>query len=336
MKRFLPIFIGAALACTESQARQSANSSTHQTTVKVEKDKVMAQADQYEFPINTRKKLSVAMVQASSYIHIYLEGQSGVRRVDAANTFWVKNTGIAHQENQALHITEADGHDYYIFSNKKPPLLTTMFKDAKNGNARHKIVVEISNTGKYINYVEKAVGKKRIKLATTNKKPVKQAVLTVLNPTDINGKPSPKLTRSELPQIRKGKAIMPNGAQIIKRSNLSKSEQKSVAAKGRKIMGSSQVLFSTKLNLDRDAEKELFVCVKKTGKLTKAEKMTGPTRCFVQDTIDGEVRWYSTGITSSASISTFKTANGRYLVSQNESGLKGLRFDGSGYTFDMY
>ena len=230
MKRFLPILCGAVLACNESQARQPSATESQQATAVVHHDRTADQTELIELPILTRKKLSVAMVQANKSIHIYLEGHSGVRRVDAADTYWVKDTGIARVENQAMHITEVDGHDYYVFSTKKPPLLTTLFKDAANENARHKIVVEISNTGQYLNYVEKSVGKKRVKLATTNKKPTKQAVLTVPNQTDIYGKPSPKLTRSELSQARKGKG-MPTGATAIKRSNLNGSEQKAVAAR---------------------------------------------------------------------------------------------------------
>ena len=132
MKRFLPILCGAVLACNESQARQPSATESQQATAVVHHDRTADQTELIELPILTRKKLSVAMVQANKSIHIYLEGHSGVRRVDAADTYWVKDTGIARVENQAMHITEVDGHDYYVFSKKKPPLLTTLFKDAAN------------------------------------------------------------------------------------------------------------------------------------------------------------------------------------------------------------
>jgi hypothetical protein len=279
-----------------------------------------------DLPLSTKAQLSVAVVEADQKWHIWMEGRSGIIHANLNDTYWLEQGGVALTQGSGQYNHEIDGHTYLTPKKLSTVSMSEKMKSATENKTGIKIILEMTDKGKYITQVKPPTGRSA-RLATTNQKPVSSAIFTVANKTDALGKPKPKLSANLAKEAKI--SGLPSAAKKLEQKNPKIELQKKWEADMKELYEKAAVIsYSTMINLDNDEADEGFFC---------AKVKTGMT-CFVYDTIQGNDRYYFTGFNWKAKepIYLFSTDSGIYISHQQKlskaSVTKVLRFDGSGYT----
>lgn len=279
-----------------------------------------------DLPLSTKTQLSVAIVEADQKWHIWMEGRSGIIHASLNDTYWLDQGGISLSQGSGQYNHEVDGHTYLTPKKLSTVSMSEKMKSATENTTDIKIILEMTDKGKYITQVKPALGRSA-RLATTNQKPVSSAIFTVNNKTDALGVPKPELSANLVKETKE--SGLPSSAKKLEQKNPSIELQKKWEADMKELYEKATVIsYSTMINLDNDEADEGFFC---------AKVKTGMT-CFVYDTIQGNDRYYLTGFNWKAKepIYLFSTDTGTYISHQQKlskaSVTKVLRFDGSGYT----
>lgn len=286
--------------------------------------------DTLQMSISTKSKLSVAIVEADSKYHIWMEGRSGILRTDLAKAFWLEQGGVSIPQGTGQRHLEIDGHDYFTMTTPSKVSLSKKIEDNPKNTTGIKVTLEMTGKGKYITQVVPPTGRS-VKVSSSIQKPLRTAILEVENKTDALGTPTPQLNAEQIKSAKANKAI-PMGATKVAKVEASKEQQAKWTTDLQNLLGSNVAMgWSSLVNLDGDEAQEGLICVTESqGK-----------RCYVWDTINNEERYYSAGlIWDDAHLPNIFTLDKHTYVSleqkmQKTSVFKVLRFDGSGYDVDQ-
>jgi len=319
---FLP-FLTTVIACADSEAKLNTSDSPSESTTTPSTEEVT-------LPISTKESLSVIAVEADSKYHIWMEGRSGVLRSGINDTFWLSNGGVSISQGSGQYNIEVDGHNYLVAKKNTATPMKEIIAKNTNNNSDFKLVLDMTDKGKYITQIHKPTGR-TIKLATSDKKPTATAVIVVKNVTDLYGTHHNLLSTEEKSSALKNGGVPDSGKAITVKAPSQQTLQHWKSDLKSLYGGSSNIAFSTMINLDNDEKEEGFFCA------------TAPSvsKCFVVDTFNGEERYYLSDFNwtpKGNSPVLFSTEHGNYVVhTQNLAKTKVtkvLRFDGSGYTTD--
>ena len=115
-----------------------------------------------------------------------MEGRSGVLRSGINDTFWLSNGGVSISQGSGQYNIEVDGHNYLVAKKNTATPMKEIIAKNTNNNSDFKLVLDMTDKGKYITQIHKPTGR-TIKLATSDKKPTATAVIVVKNVTDLYG-----------------------------------------------------------------------------------------------------------------------------------------------------
>jgi hypothetical protein len=117
-----------------------------------------ASFDSLELPVSEKKDLSLALIEADNKWHIWMEGRSGVIHSKNQNIFWLGNGGVALPQGKGQYNIEVDGHSYYTTQKLSTMSLKQKFEKIPENKTSIKIVLEMTNKGKYITQVKPPTG----------------------------------------------------------------------------------------------------------------------------------------------------------------------------------
>ena len=321
---FSSILIGCSNNSQSQEETQSPPSPTHQPPV--EEVSTKADIEKVHLPISTKAKLNVAIVEADQKWHIWMEGRSGIIHSKLADTYWLEQGGVALKQGSGQYNHEVDGHTYLTTKKLSTVTMSEKMKTATENKTNIKIILEMTDKGKYITQVKPPTGRSA-RLATSTQKPVASAIFTVDNKTDASGKAKAQLAGD---LVKETKATgLPKSAKKLAQKNPKIEQQKKWEADLKSLYGKTSVIsYATMVNLDGDEAEEGFFCAKVSSGMT----------CFVFDTVKDQERYYFAGFNwkPKEAFHIFSTNTGTYISHQQPlskaSVTKVLRFDGSGYT----
>ncbi len=319
------ILIGCSNNNQSSEEIASTPAPTHQPTAAIQNIDIKLDIEKVQLPVSTKPQLSIAIIEADQKWHIWMEGRSGIIHSKLTDTFWLEQGGVALTQGSGQYNHEIDGHTYLTTTKLSTIKMADKMKTATDNKTDIKIILEMTDKGKYITQVKPPVGRSA-RLATSTQKPVASAIFTVANKADEFGKAKSQLAGT-LATETKSKGI-PSSAKELAQKNPKLDLQKKWEADLKSLYGKASVVsYATMVNLDNDEADEGFFCAKVTSGVT----------CFVHDTIQGQERYYLSGFNwkPKEKLHIFSTNTGIYISHQQPlskaSVTKVLRFDGSGY-----
>ena len=319
------LLIGCANTSQSSNEAPSTPAPTHQPSGNTTIDGTST-LETAQLPLSTKPQLSIAVIEADEKWHIWMEGRSGIIHSKLTDTFWLEQGGVALKQGSGQYNHEVDGHTYLTTTKASTLAMAEKMKSAAENKTGIKIILEMTDKGKYITQVKPPTGRSA-RLATSAHKPVSSAIFTVENKIDALGKPKPSLKGSAVQEAKV--SGLPSSAKKIAQKNPNIELQKKWEADLKALYGKGTVMsYGTMINLDNDEAEEGFFCAKVTSGMT----------CFVYDTIKGQERYYFSGFNWKPKdpVYLFATESGTYISHQQKlskaSVTKVLRFDGSGYT----
>ena len=322
----LVLMFSMQVACTSDAAPTSTTLNTVTQINSGEDSTTATPVVSTEAVISTKTTLNMALIEADSKYHVWMQGRSGILRVEPSNTFWYKAGGISLRQGKGQMHMEIDGHVFYTSTIISSESLASKLNNPPKNKSGYSISLEMTSKGKYItSLVQKE--NSPVRIAASVQKPSRSAILTIDNPTKLWGEPTPELSKSEQSSLKNtGKPS--NTDSIIKSPTLTKEELSTSNSKLRTIFGgSAKVGWSAKINLDADEYIEQVVCTPTPKKNT----------CFIVDEVDKIKRYYETGFKwdGKQHPTIFKVGNNTYIHHSSPL-VKGavhkvLFFDGSGY-----
>jgi hypothetical protein len=322
----LLLMFSLQVACT-SDAAPTATSLNTVTPINSGEDTTVATPKVLtEAVISTKATLNMALIEADSKYHVWMQGRSGILRVEPANTFWYTAGGISLRQGKGQMHMEIDGHVFYTSKNISSESLASKLNNPPKNKSGYSISLEMTSKGKYITSLVPK-DKSPVRIAASVQKPSRSAILTVDNPTKLWGEPTPELSGSEQSSLKNtGKPSKTDS--IFKSPTLTKDELAASNSELQTIFGgTAKVGWSAKINLDGDEDIEHVVCSPTPKKNT----------CFVVDKVDKIKRYYETGFKwdGKQHPTIFKVGNNTYIHHSSPL-VKGavhkvLFFDGSGY-----
>lgn len=326
---FTSPFILSALAC----ASQASTPSNEPSDLAVEElgtelnATASTEFDVAEFKIATEPNLAMAMIEADGKFHIWMEGRSGLLRVEPANTFWLEQGGVTLRQGKGQRHLEIDGHTFFTPGVLSKVALGEKFNSAPKNTSGYAISLEMTSKGKYITSLT-SQSKRPIRIASTIQKPSRSAIYSIANSNNNMGTATPALASTVLTEIKTNSALPATTTAIA--FGTAKPEQVSAWNTEMKNIfgGTANVEWSGTINLDGKEGDENIVCTP-----TKEENT-----CFVVITIDGMNRYYHTDFkwNGKDKPQAFTVDTGVYVYHKSplKKGFvnKVLTFDGSGYS----
>lgn len=327
MKSIYPLLISSIIfGCSNSQPSTSKAIVSSPSPVKSPTSEIKIDIEKVQLPISTNTQLSIAVVEADQKWHIWMEGRSGILHSKLTETFWLEQGGISLGQGTGQYNHEIDGHTYLTPTKISTLPMSKKMETAAENKTNIKIILEMTNKGKYITQVKPPTGRSA-RLATSTQKPISSAIFTVENKTDTLGKAKLSLTGNIATETKA--TGLPASGKKLEKKNPNIEVQKKWEKDFKGLYGKDLIMtYSTMINLDNDEEDEGFFCTKIPSGLT----------CFVHDTFKGNDRYYFTGFNWKPKdvVHIFSTENGSYISHQQKLSkgavTKVLRFDGSGYT----
>lgn len=326
------------IACSSSEANMPNNQTTKKNTIA--KKEVLPPPDTTietnQLHVSTKASLLMAMVEADKKFHVWMEGRSGILRVNPTEVFWLENGGISKVQGTGQMHMEVDGHTYLTTTKPSSVTLTTKIDTAPKNTTQSKITLEMTNKGRYITEIVPE-GAKAIKLSSSTDKPARSAIIQVANNGSQFGTEIPTLSTDQLNSAKANHAI-PSDAKKLEHTPAS-AEQVAKWTKDIQALhgASATITWSTSINLDQDEAKEGVLCA----------IIPKDDSCFVFDTMNGEERYYylpnvvwamDANKKPTSSLQAFQLADKTYIgyerVLEKSSVFSTIRFDGSGYTAD--
>lgn len=322
----LPLLI-SAVAC-ESQASTSPNQSSLSTAdgLGSAPPTVGLNEEDLSLKISTEPNLTMAMIEADGKFHIWMEGRSGLLRLEPANTFWLEQGGVSIRQGKGQRHMEIDGHIFFTPGSFSKTALGEKLNTAPKNTSGYAISLEMTSKGKYITSLT-AKNKRPVRIASTVQKPSRSAIYTIPNVSNTMGTPTPALSSEVLTAIKTKSAPPTEGIQTF--VNASPEQAAAWSTELKSIFGGvANVQWSGMINLDSKEGNEAIVCTP-----TPQEKT-----CFVVVSVDGQNRYYHTDFSwdGTNKPSAFKVGTNIYL--HHKTALKKgfvnkvLVFDGSGYS----
>jgi hypothetical protein len=327
MKSIYPLLISSIIfGCSSSQPATSKATKSIPSPVQSPSNEIKIDIEKAHLPISTKTQLSIAVVEADQKWHIWMEGRSGVLHSKLTDTFWLEQGGVSLKQGSGQYNHEIDGHTYLTPTKISTLLMSKKMESATENKTNIKIILEMTNKGKYITQVKPPTGRSA-RLATSTQKPIFSAIFMVENKVDIFGKVKLGLI-GNIATETKATGLPVSGKKLVQK-NPKIEVQKKWEADFKGLYGKDFVMtYSTMINLDNDEQDEGFFCTKIPSGMT----------CFVHDTFKGNDRYYFTGFNWKPKevVHMFATENGSYISHQQKLSkgavTKVLRFDGSGYT----
>jgi hypothetical protein len=331
MKSILLIsgLLSLTIACSTAQTDDQDLSSTVSPVASPSSQPDSASFETMLLPISTQSTLAIAIVEADQKYHIWMEGRSGILRVDTNQALWLEQGGISLGKGSGQQHLEIDGHDYFTFTKPSKVAIDKKMTENPKNNTGLKVTLEMTGKGKYITQVVPQSGR-TVKVSSSIQKPVRTTILQVANKSDVYGAPTPILTAAQKSSATSNHGV-PKEATVQSPVSPSTEQSKKFTTELQAILGSGMAIgWSSMVNLDRDEAMEALICVTEpSGK-----------RCYVWDTVNNEERYYSAGLKwDQSTLPKIFTLNNYTYVGveqkmQKSSVFKALRFDGSGYDVD--
>lgn len=283
--------------------------------------------DGAEFKISTAPNLTLAMIEADGKFHIWMEGRSGLLRVEPANTFWLEQGGVTLRQGKGQRHLEIDGHIFFTPGVLSKVAMGEKISSAPKNTSGYAISLEMTSKGKYITSLT-SKNKRPVRIASTVQKPTRSAIYTVANSSNNMGTATPALTSTVLADIKTKSTIPATGTAVAFGS--ASTEQVALWNKELKDIfgGVANVEWSGTVNLDGKEGNESIVCTP-----TKQERT-----CFVVTKVNEMNRYYHTDFKwngkDKPQAFKFDTATYVHHKSPLKKGFvnKVLAFDGSGFS----
>ena len=337
--RILSIFsVLLTFACSSSEANMPNNppKKKHKTSKKEVLPTPNMSIETTQLHVSTKASLLVAMVEADNKFHIWMEGRSGILRVNPTEVFWLENGGISKIQGTGQMHMEVDGHTYLTTTKPSTIALANKIDTAPKNTTQSKITLEMTNKGKYITEIVPE-GAKGIKLSSSTDKPARSAIIQVANNGSQFGAEIPALNTDQLNSAKANHAI-PSTAKKLEHVPASPEQLAKWTKDIQALHGASaSIAWSTSINLDQDEAKEGVLCA----------IIPQDDSCFAFDTINGEDRYYylpnvvwavDANNKPTSSLQVFQLADKNYIayerILDKSSVFSTIRFDGSGYTAD--
>ena len=316
----------STLAC-ESRASTPNIDNSDTVIEELGTESVTQDFDHVEIKISTDPNLTLAMIEADGKFHIWMEGRSGLLRVEPANTFWLEQGGVSLRQGKGQRHLEVDGHTFFTPGVLSKTAMGEKINSVPKNTSGYAISLEMTSKGKYITSLT-SKNKRPVRIASTVQKPSRSAIYTLTNAGNTLGTATPVLASTLLTEIKTNSAV-PATTTVVP-FGTAKPEQVSVWNTDLKAIfgGIANVEWSGTLNMDGKEGDESIICTP-----TKEERT-----CFVVTTINGTNHYYHTDFkwNGKDKPQAFKVESATYV--HHKSPLKKgfvnkvLSFDGAGYS----